>query len=347
MSKAHPQFDAIRGDNRAFAEVKFSVDAVRTVRTAVVKLAYALEEHPKAVAFLVLVDPSITEARLREEWDKSRSVLRPDILDRISFCVFSSDGRLRGVPDDPPQDTADWLREVAHREAKRRPARSERTDYEFVVLKLLILQWLTKRNPVTTSWLSETAGCSYPTVARVLKRLGSMVERESDRRVLLRHFPRRDFEWLVANSGRARLTTRFVDTSGQPRDPLTHLSRLEKLKPSGVAIGGVVGAKHYEASLDILGIPRVDLCVHCHETRFDTDFVKQLDPALKPQEDPLGPVNLALHAVRHKEPLFLVRPGRLPIADPLECLLDLHEAHLEAQASQFLSELESGRKISA
>jgi hypothetical protein len=326
------------------AEVKFSVDAIRAVRTLFVRLAYALEENSKARGYLVLVEPSITETRLREEWEKSKSILRPELLDRISFCISTFGGEIRGIPDDPPKEIADWLREVVEREAKRHPTRSERTDYEFVVLKLLIFRWLTKREPVTSLWLSETAGCSYLTVARVLKRLGSLVDRKSDRRVALQYFPTKEFEWLVAHSERARSTTRFVDVSGQPRDPLSHLSRLETLKPSGVAIGGVLGAKHYDASLDIVGMPRLDISVHSHDSRFDIDFVKRLDPALKLQEDPRGPANVVVHAVKHKDSLFFPRQGLLPVADPLECLLDLHEARLETQASQFLSGLQRERR---
>lgn len=344
-SEQHLQHDAIRGDDQAIAEVKFSVDAVRTVRTALIQLAFALNEHPRARAYLILVEPSITEARLRQEWAKSQSVLKAEVLDRLVVCVFSSDGHFRGVPHDPPADVTPWLREVVDREVKHQPLRSQRTDYEYVVLKMLILQWLTKRTPVTTAWLSAAAGCSYPTVARVLKRLGSMAERESDRRVALRYFPRKDFEWLVATSARARSTTRFVDSSGQPRDPLAHRGRLEKMKPAGVAIGGVIGAKHYQPSLDLLGIPRLDLCVHCHEAPFDVTFVKRLDPALELQTDPLGPANLVVHAVRHKDPFFVSQPGELPLADPLECLLDLYEAHLTAQANQFLSTLENRHEI--
>jgi hypothetical protein len=46
--------------------------------------------------------------------------------------------------------------------------------------------------------------------------------------------------------------------------------------------------------------------------------------------------HLVLHFVRHANPLF--RPGDdgLDLADPVECLLDLHEARLESQAHDFL-----------
>lgn len=339
------EYDALRADQSAIAEVKHGVDALRGVRGALIELAYALGQHPGARAYLVLVDSAITEARLRREWDCSGSVLRPEVLDRISICLLASaEGSLRGIPDDPPEDVARWLRDVVDRKARRLPARVERTAYEFVVLKLLILQWLTKRQPVTTKWLMQTAGCSYPTVARVLKRLGSLVERQSDRRIALRFFPAEDFERLSAMSERARLTTRFVDQSGQPRSPDAYVRRLGNMNPQGVAIGGVLGAGRHVPRLDLVGAPRLDLSVHCYRKPYDLDFVKKLDPALKIEMDPLKPANLVTHAVRHADPMFLQRDGNLPIADPLECLLDLREARLEAQASQFLRELQGNRE---
>jgi hypothetical protein len=40
---------------------------------------------------------------------------------------------------------------------------------------------------------------------------------------------------------------------------------------------------------------------------------------------------------------FTPRDGGLAWADPVECLLDLHEARLEMQASQFLEALQRNR----
>lgn len=340
----HAEYDAIRPDGRAIAEVKFSVDALRTVRTALINLAYALEQHPDARGYLVLVDPTITEGRLHDEWHRAAAVLKPHLLTRLTICLVSADSHIRGVPQDPPADVRRWLTEVIEHEATNVSARAERIDFEFVILKLLIHQWLIKREPVTTAWLSHAAGCSYPTVARVLKGHGSLVERQSDRRVALRYFPEKEFSRLLAKSERARSTTRFVDQSGQPRSPEMHLKRLEKLKPEHVAVGGVLGAKHYVPDLDLVGTPRLDLSVQCKDGRFDLDIIKAMDPALKREDDPLRPANVVVHAVRHADSLFSARKGNLLWADPVECLLDLHEAHLEAQAGQFLEELERTRR---
>jgi hypothetical protein len=144
---------------------------------------------------------------------------------------------------------------------------------------------------------------------------------------------------MLANADRARSTVRYTDRSGQTRSLESHVRRLEKLSPPNVAIGGVLGAKHYLPSLDLVGTPRLDLSLHCSTQQMDLSFVTQLDPALKQIEDPLEPAILIVHAVRHAESLFTPRDGGLAWADPVECLLDLHEAQLEMQATQFLEAL--------
>ncbi len=227
--------------------------------------------------------------------------------------------------------------------AERGRTGGNRTDYGFVILKLLIHRWLTSGGAVTADWLAKTGGCSYPAVARALRPLGGLVERTSNRRIVLRWFPKDEFARLVAVSDRARSTVRFADPSGQPRSIEAHIRRLEEIAPPGLAIGGVLGALHSFPALNIVGSPRLDLSVHCPGKHLNLDFIKALDPALKPVTDPLQPATLVIHAVRHADPLFVPRQEGLAWADPVECLLDLHEARLDMQASQFLDHLQSIR----
>jgi hypothetical protein len=291
---------------------------------------------------LVLVDSTITEKRLRDEWQAACGVLRPEIMKRVTVCL-AQDGGYAGIPRDPDAETQRALDAVVRQERPRAVSRLTRTDFSFVILKLLIHHWLGSGEPVTADWLARSAGCSYPTVASALRRFGGLIDRRSDRRIALRWFPKEEFARLIAVSDRARATARFADQSGQPRSPDTHLRRLEKLKPHGVAIGGVIGAQHYYAGLDLVGIPRLDLSVHCPGKRVDLSFIDKLDPALKRVNDPLQPATVAVHIVRHADPLFESRKGGLHWADPVECLLDLHEMRLESQAADFLRELQSRR----
>lgn len=329
----------VQENGNSIAVVKADVDAIRTVREAIGDLAYELTRRPGAFAYLLLPRPGITRARLDEEWRRAAAILQTEILHRVAICIPTENDRFDGVPAPPPEDVVRWLGELVQREAAQPADRLQRVDYEFVIVKLLIHQWLTRRRPVATSWLSTAAGCSYPTVARVLKSLGNLVERQSDRSVSLAYFPRPEFARLVANSERQRSTIRFVDRSGQPRTPGEHLRRLEALQPVGVAIGGVLGARHYLPGLDLVGTPRLDLSIHCPGRRVDLGLIRSLDPALHREDDPQRPANVVVHAVRHADPLFSPREGGLAWADPVECILDLYEARLDAQGAQLIDEL--------
>lgn len=332
----HHDVDARYGN--ALIEVKFGVDALRTVRASLVQVAYAIGEHPASHGYIVLVDSTITLERLHDEWDRAAKVVRNDILSRLTICLHEED-RIRGIPSDPDGETKRILSKVV--EEQRSRISTVRTDYAFVILKLLLYRWLTSGEPVTSEWLSRTAGCSYPAVARALASLGSLLERRSDRRVLLRWFPKEEFARLLAVAERARSTVRFVDQSTQRRSAESQLRRLEKLNPPGLAIGGVLGAKHYFPDLDIVGTPRLDLCLHSRGQPLNLGFVAKLDPALKRVDDPRAPATLSVHAIRQADPQFAARQGGLAWADPVECLFDLHEARLEAQALQFLKHLET------
>lgn len=343
QARTHADADVDARIGNAVIEVKFGVDAIRTLRTSLMQVAYTAGEDPTARGFIVLVDSPISEERLRHEWEKAATVLRSDVLLRLTICLQTPD-RFLGIPHDPDAKTQRVLSEVV--ETERGRMHTTRTDYSFIIQKLLLHRWLTNPEPVTSEWLGRTAGCSYPAVARALNSLGSLVERTSDRRVTLRWFPEDVFARIAATADRARSTTRFADQSGQPRSVESHLRRLEKLSPPGLAVGGALGANHYDPGLDLVGTPRLDLSLHCPGKKPDLDFIQRLDPALKRVDDPLAPANVVLHAVRHADPLFTPRDGGLAWADPVECLFDLHEARLDQQANQFLKTLQRQRPAS-
>jgi hypothetical protein len=335
----HAEVDAQVGN--ALIEVKFGVDSLRTIRTSLIQVAYPLSENPTLQGYVVLADSPISIERLREEWKRLSSILQHEVLDHLTLCL-QGEGRILGIPRDPDDETQRMLARVV--EVERGKMSTTRTDYSFVIVKLLLQRWITLGEPVTSEWLARTAGCAYPAVARALRPLGSLLERGTDRRVILRWFPKEEFARLLAISDRARSTVRFADESGQPRSAESLIRRLEKLKLPGIAIGGVLGAKHYDPKLDLVGTPRLDLSLHCPGgQRMNLEFIEKLDPALKRVADPLAPANLVVHAVRQADAQFAPRDGGLAWADQMECLFDLHEARLEMQASQFLEALQRKR----
>jgi hypothetical protein len=283
---------------------------------------------------LLLVHPRLSESRIEKEWAAVGDALRPDVLERLSLQVVFPDGRTRhfgahsgatspsnGVPFAPVTEAGFRL-----------PPR----DLAFAVEKLLVWGWLTRKGRVSRKWVQDAADCSYPTVASVVGHLGSAIRRHSDRRIELTHLARAEWARFIGVSSDARCTRRYVDASRQPGTATTLLQRLQRASPTGVAVGGVAGSLHHHPKLDIVGLPRLDLSVHAPGRAADIDFIRRLDPALEPIEDPAEPAVLALHFVRHRETLFERSSHGLPWADPVECLLDLHEAGLQAQASELL-----------
>ena len=190
--------------------------------------------------------------------------------------------------------------------------------------------------------LPKTIGCSYPTVAGALKRLGRSITQRSDRSVALNRFPEKTWAEIVLASERSRHTLRFADRSGQARSPTSLLRRLNDLDAPPLGLAGTLGARHWYPDLDLHGDPRLDISMHCPGDRMDLNFVEKLDPALKREEDPTAPASLVIHAIRRKEAYFTRCDEGLSIADPVECMLDLHELRLEPQADSLHRFLERG-----
>jgi len=286
---------------------------------------------------LVLEEPIITTSRLRGEWEGAASVIRPDLFERLSMVVRQS-GKWSGIPVSPDASEMPMLDEIIRHEISRRPAgfnRSSEAHYE--ILRILIHQWLLGKGPLPVNSLMEISGTSHPTVSRSLERLDHYLKRHSDRSVELRIFPREEWARLLAVSDDVRDTVRFVDRSGQTRSPESLLRRLRQLQRHDIAVGGVLGAKHYQPSLDLVGNPRLDLSIHSGRKAVDLLFVERLDPALEKATKRDESPTLVIHDIRRAESLFQPGDNGLSWADPVECLLDLHEARLESQALEFLN----------
>lgn len=337
--------DAEVGD--ALIAVKFGVDSQRSLGGAMMQLALALGERPGSKGFLVLVDSAITVPRLQEEWTRAAQILRPEIHHRLKVCI-QQETHLVGVPEDPDSDIRALLANVVEEERgttrKKRAPRSTEPFYD--ILRILINQWIKRAGPLTSRWLAEAAGCTYPTVASALGKLEKYLTRHSDRRVELKAFPEDEWFRLVANADKVRQTLRFADRSGQPRSIESLVSRFERVRPEGTAIGGVLGARRMFPAFDLIGTPRLDLSIHSQARKPDLEFVRQLDPALKPARYD-EPARLVIHTLRCPHSFFETTPDGTMWADPVECLLDLHEIRLESQAAEFLRFLTPSRMTDA
>ncbi|MBI4720502.1 MAG: hypothetical protein HY770_04655 [Chitinivibrionia bacterium] len=319
-------------------EIKFKTHGFRNLRAGLLEFAYWLASHPKDRGLLVLVDSRITEKRLQNEWQHAVQAIRPDVVNRL-ILAWGKDGQYKGLPQELGDDFRAWLNQLVSEELPR--ARSRESFH--TILQILLHEWFLGKEPMTRTWLGRVAGCSYPTVAAALQRLEPYLLKHSDRRFELKDFPRKEWTSMLAVSDRVRGTVRFAVPSGESRSAEDHIERLERMRVKNVAIGGVLGARYYDSGLDLVGTPRLDLSLHSPGKQADLSFIKRLDPALHQIHNSLQPINVAIHIIRRTEAFFTPRLGGLPWADPIECLLDLHEANLQRQANDLLRALQALR----
>ena len=139
---------------------------------------------------------------------------------------------------------------------------------------------------------------------------------------------------IVALSDSLRKPIYYKDRSGRAPDAVELLKRIATTAPRGVAVGGVVAARVHDKSFDLNGIPRVDVVV---ERDVGLDWIRALDPALQRLPAVTSSPTLVVHPVTRVEITSAnsAYPG-VPIADPVETLLDLYELRLTEQAEDLI-----------
>ena len=208
----------------------------------------------------------------------------------------------------------------------------------FNILRPLLIAWFRRSGPLTSKELSAQTGLSYSTISNALRGLEPYLVRHSDRRVELRDFPKDAWFKLVSQAENVRSTLAFADPSMRPRSPEVLLHRLRELNLSNIAVGGVLGARHYLPGLDLVGTPRLDLVVHNPRPDGSHEFLRKLDPAL--QRAKRGqPARDFVHTLHRPAAFFQNGDDGMVWADEVECLLDLHDARLESKALEVLERL--------
>jgi len=323
-----------------WVEVKTQLTALRLVRDNLMQLASAVSEQLCGRAILLLIEPNISYNRFFSEWQKVEKIFRPEIFNHLSITVFRN-GQLLGIPNEPEPELTGALIEVCEEEISSKKNPLPKPVYKDEIYKILIYRWLMNKGAITSDKLAQTAGCNYRSVANTLEELGNALARYSDRRVELKYFPKDAWEWLLVHLNKSRLTKRYSDRSGQPRSIESLLKRLARMEHTSIAVAGTLGARYHYPDIDLIGIPRLDLTVHCPDKYMNIDFIERVDPALKEEVDPEKPVSLVIHFIRRKESFFSTNPDGIAWADPVECLLDLHEMRFESQALEFLNFLQA------
>ena len=345
FSPADGPMDYLSRDGKTAVEVQRAIYGSRGLYSAVLQLAIYLEQNSSVEQVcLVLNRTRMSLSRLKEEWSASKSVLRNPIAHRLNLVVVEN-GETWIDPDDP------YFRRIARVFALASsshgglqgdvvPQQPGQKLYE--VWKVLLNRWLQKQGPIAVGELAEEVGCSYPTVRKALDKpsLRNALQTTSNRSVELKAFPHDSWRELVALSSTQRNSIRFRDRSGEKPTPQGLLKRLEQNKPSHLALGGVLAARHWYSNFDLHGTPRLDLVYHAPNGTIDLEFVRKLDPALTRTDDTTEPAVLVVHPLVRAAPLFIEKTEKsIPWADPVETALDLCDLSLTTQANQLLTHL--------
>lgn len=261
--------------------------------------------------------------------------LRPAIMKRLGIAALAADNDV-AIPEDPA------LLAVA-RSALRTDLIDKSVDpvswswKGFEIWKVLLDAWLSRKGPIAIGELASRSECSYPTVAAVVERLehGGEISRASNRGVSFRAFPRRSLSEILPFANAFRGTVRFVDQTGRPPDPEGMLRRLRKKVPSGVALGGVLAARHYVKDFDLNGLPRLDITISRRE---GSAWIAAIGPGLGITNSGERPPVLVVHQSPLEQPRFEKTASEaVPFADRAETLLDLYDLRLTSQIEEFVS----------
>lgn len=328
----------LRGDVRlsspngeVLLEVRRRTTAAVDLRGILLTLAYSLSREPQTSrAVCVLLDPRMTSQRVREELDRFRATVRPDVAERV-FLLAVRKGKIQG--EQPSADPSLLPRILES--ARREPATAGRVTQQAIKSAVLV-HWLSHRGRVGVAEMSRQTGASMPTVSAAFRAM------QQERLILpidggwelANDLPWMTVQRLAEDHANDRRVIRFTDPNRLHRAPEEMARRLNALQSRGeflqVDVGGVLGAERYYPDLDITGAPRLDLSVY----DLDTSFVRKLDAGLAEASDPEARAVLVLHLTRKpiREPS---KPGHLRAASQIECLADLLEIGLYAEAKDF------------
>lgn len=317
---------------------------LRDLRAGLLFLATYLDRHPGTEGCFVWLVSQLSP-RLAGEWQQIRAVLRPKVASRLALVAVGTERAGAFLSEETPRTTAI---ERVIRESAAGGERPGREPKWITVAKILMARFLLRLGPIARGELSAQAGCTLPTLAKAIARIGPAVRQESNRSVHLHELPRQLWHEVAIFAAPHRGTLAYVDRSGEQPDPDRLVRRLLRSRPAHVALGGVLAARHWDPGFDLRGTPRLDLAVHAPgDGAADVDFVRKLDPGLtlvQPREDAPAPI-LVVHQVRRPVSLFTPDPeGGMPFADPFEVLLDLGELRLLEQANAMIEHIERAKE---
>jgi hypothetical protein len=301
-------------------------------------------------AVLVVMIPRMGKERILDEFRRIYLVLNKEVTKKLVLIARTVDGWVLHPDFAEYKQLEEIVKTIIRVENDTASTRrlSGWTPPRREVWKILLDAWLRREEPLRIQEIADRAECSLPTVGETLSLLEEFGEviRTRGRAAAFGASPRQSLDEILSTARLTRETIRYMDTSGRGADANHLLSRLQRLAPPHVAVGGVVAARVYCPDFDLNGIPRLDVCVLESDP---LDWVQKLDPALRRGDEArasAAPPVLLVHPLGRRRlrsvPWAL---HRLPLADPAETLLDLYDLGLAEQAEALVQHLRKHGKI--
>lgn len=301
-------------------EVKnFDLASVRDLRALVLEAAVtAKSSYPVE---LILITPKISKSTIEAAWQQVVELLQPEVASKIYYTLSHGmrDGDMSVFPHHPLNDL-----------------RIERPNYTFEVLRIIANANLSRSDGLSITRITELIGCSESPVRRALKIL-----HDAD---IVRGYacdvPSLTLDLLGRINALPQTVRLRFRQGATPRSTQGLLERAKKAlagdsRWQAMSISGAIAAAWEWPTLDLLGAPRLDLCMSTqrHSIAIDLEHLEALSSELEIEPNPTAPAPIVVSLPRStadlaREPQL----GGLRLASRFDVYLSLLDMGLRPQA---------------
>ena len=311
----------------------------RDLRAGILTLAAELVSLKGAEGRMILIDPAIKEATIRQEWDALLPALAPEVRARMSVAI---DGTVA------PSDKGSHANESVLLPL-------DKPNYLFEVLRLLLgaslengglqpWQGIAARIEGTQIGLIDALGASATPVRGALAALRDAGLIRSLRRLEIA--PDTLSMEQLSRLGAVPQTLRFrFERGARIKPPAELVARALPLLGQGgpkrwqpFSLSGAPVAQKDAPGLDLIGTPRLDLVAHIPrgDKVFDAHVMRLLDDGLEPEPNVLTPAPVVVTLVRAGTRFDRdAEVDHARFAHPCDVFLSLLDLGLRDQAIQY------------
>jgi hypothetical protein len=302
----------------------------RDLRAEILSLAAELASN-ESKGRMIVSAPIIAEVTVQQEWDRLLPAIAPEIRARMSLLV-------------------EKRTEIANEKLPGYRVESglallERPNYRFEVLRLCVGANLEDDGPQSVKNLIDKVGASQTPIRNAiaeLKRAGVVHSWRGGVDVLAEDLSTEK----LAKIGALPQTLHFrFERGAQIKPPAVLLKRVMPLLGSSspdswaeLALSGTAVALADVPTLDLIGVPRLDLVAHMPRAAkvFDTRLLRQLDGGLELEPNVLTPSPVVVTIVQ-ADTAFIRDAGldKARCAYPMDVFLSLLDLGLRDQAIEY------------